>query len=219
MNTYMIRQKCALALALCSIAAASAQSSASDTDNYSRVTLGTVISQPVYTGDGIARVSNHNLYGVSAGYLVGINVAGHSMPLFVEVGPELGFARRSEEIDYWEDHTLTLHDEIQTKRLTLSSPVNMVYLHHFTDAIALAPSAGLQAKVNLLAETSSEGKTTSLFDAGANRFQLGWDVGCGIYFGRFHLGFSYVADITPFMSDDDEKERYQNLNFSIGLKF
>lgn len=198
---------------------AAAQTSATDTDNYTRATLGMVISQPVYTGEGVARVSNHNLYGMSAGYLFGINVTSHSMPLFVEVGPELSFARRSEEIDYWEDHTLTLHDEIHTKRLTLSSPVNMVYLHHFSDAIALAPSAGLQAKVNLLAETSSEGKTTSLFSHGANRFQLGWDAGCGIYFDRFHLGISYAADLTPFMSDHDEKERYQNLTFSIGLKF
>lgn len=188
-------------------------------ENYSRMNLSFVSMQPVYSGHGVSAMSSHSLYGAGISYLYGINVTGHRMPLFVEVGPECSFARRSEEIDYWDGSTMTMHDEIDTRILTLGTPINLSYQYRLSDNVMVAPSAGLNAKVNLMAKTRSKGATIDLFDMDAHRFQLGWNAGCGIYLDRLYLGLSYTADITPFISQSKEEESFHDIKVSLGLRF
>lgn len=200
----IIRHACLAGLLLCSVPlSVSAQSTDVSTQNYSRLSLSYAITQPVISTSGISSVSTHNLYGMSVGYLYGINVTDHRLPLFLEVGPECSYVRRSDEIDYWEDNFLLSQEETRTQLLTFSTPINLAYMHPLSDALMLAPSAGLNAKVNLT----------------AHRFQLGWNAGCGIYLHRYYLGLRYTADFTSFMSQGKIKEKTQTLDLSIGLRF
>ncbi len=197
----------------------SGQTVDTDMQNYSRLNFSFAITQPVTSSHGITSVSTHNLYGMNVGYLFGINVTDHRLPLFLEVGPEGSYVRRTEEIEYWGDSYLISQEEINTQLLTFSSPINLAYLYRITDALVLAPSAGLNAKLNLVANNRVKGETFDFFDQDAHRFQLGWNAGCGIYLHRYYLGLRYTADITSFLSQRQLKEKYQNVDFSIGLRF
>lgn len=191
----------------------------SDMQNYSRLNFSFAITQPVTSSHGVTSVSTHNLYGMNVGYLFGINLTDHRLPLFLEVGPEGSYVRRTEEIDYWDDLYLINQEEISTQLLSISSPINLAYLYRLTDNLVLVPSAGLNAKLNLVANNRVKGETFDLFDQDAHRFQLGWNAGCGIYLHRYYLGLRYTADITSFLSQRQLKEKYQNIDFSIGLRF
>lgn len=203
------------------VSGASAQrvASAQDVADYSRLSVSLVSAQPVSSGGGVPLVSNHSLRGVGASYLMGFNVCGRRLPLFVEVGPECSYVRNTDDIDYWDEDVLVLHDEVSTKLLWLGSPINLTYLHRLTDNVALAPSAGLNVKVNLLAEVSSLGVDEDCFDHDAHRVQLGCNAGCGLYLDRFYLGLRYRADVTPFMAQGGKKERYQDFSLSVGVRF
>lgn len=189
------------------------------TENYSRLDLSFEAWQPVSVNGGMAMVSNHSLYGAGLGYVYGFNVTGHTAPLSVEVGPKISFARRQDEIDYWDDDRLTRHEDISTQMLALNVPINLTYQHRLTVDVILAPTAGLNAKVNLLATTRCEGETTDLMDHGGKRLQWGWNAGCGVYLGRYYAGLRYSADLTPFATEGTSKERYQSFDLSIGLRF
>lgn len=196
--------------------AAHAQDESHSADNYSKLSLSLDITQPVHSGYGVTALSNHTLSGIGISYLWGFNVTSHQLPLFLEVGPECRFVRSTEEIDYWEDNTLTQHDEVSTRLLTLSTPVNLTYFCQLTDALVLAPSAGLNLKANLLATKRSMGHSIDLFDQDAHRLQLGWNVGCGLTFDRYCLSLSYQGDFTSFMTEGRVSERFQSLSLSLG---
>lgn len=204
---------------VCMLPYATLAQSHTDEKNYSRLTFDLVVSQPIYTGEGVSAASTHNLYGVGIGYLYGIKISGQRLPLFLEVGPECTFVRRTDELDYWDGNTLSRHDELETQILCLGSPINLTCHYHLNNDLVLAPSAGLTAKVNLLAKTKSEGKSTSMFDDGAHRFQLGWNIGGGLYVGRYYVGLCYTADVTSLQSHDYWKERFQNFTINLGLTF
>lgn len=192
--------------------------SSDETDNYSRLDLSLVSQQPVYASDGVTAWSTHNLQGVGVGYLFGINVTGHHLPLFLEVGPECSFTRRSEEIDYWDIQLNKTSDEVNTQLLSLSTPLDLSYHCRLNDDVVLAPAVGLQAKVNLLAKVSSEGETTNLLDGEARRFQLGWNLGCGLYYNRLYLGLRFTSDVTPFLPEKHDKLRYQCYVLTLGVR-
>lgn len=207
------------ALLLCSTMAASAGDYYYETDNYTRLDLNLVSTQPVTTSYSYTAISQHNLYGLGLSYLRGVNLTGKRLPLFLEMGPEVNFVRRSDEVDYWDDNIMVDRDNVNTQLLTLSMPVDLAYQYRVTDVIVLAAAAGVNAKANLMAKTSVDSETTDLFDEGASRFQMGWNAGCGIYFNRFYLGFRFTADITPFMEHGEVKERFQSSSLSLGLRF
>lgn len=206
---------------------ATAQGGEEETGNYSRLDLRLVSQQPVYSESGISALSTHSLHGVGIGYIIGINVTGHRLPLYLEVGPELCYGQRSVEIDYWEHDGLTSKttEEQSTKLLSLSSPIDLTYHCHLTDNLVFAPVAGLQAKVNLQAEVSSQSEkkhedmTTDLFDEDAHRFQLGGNLGCGLYYKRLYGEIRYTADITPFQTESHVKLRHQSSSLAIGFRF
>ena len=205
--------------ALCLIS--KAQTADPELDNYSRLDVSYVSQQPVDIEAGIPLVSNHSLTGVSLAYTFGINVTGHSTPLFLEVGPDISYTQRTDEVDIWYDAFSVVHEDVKMQILSLGTPLNLTYRLPLSDAFVLAPSAGLNAKLNLLAKTSSGGETADLLDHGAKRFQLGCNAGCGIYYGRYYLGLQYAYDLTPFYTyqQGHEKERYQQFRLSLGYRF
>lgn len=218
--TNPIRPQCIAVSLLCLLASSlSAQSNPTANANYTRLDFDFIQSQPVITGNGVMLKSNHNLYGMGVGLLYGYNITGHSIPLYLEIGPECSFVRRTEEIDYWEEDIMTQHEEVKTQLLTIGTPINLAYHLRLTDVISLTASTGLNAKVNLLAEVRSDAETTDLFEEGANRFQMGWNIGCSVNFKHFSLGLRHQDDFTPFISNKRDKERYSNFTLSLGFKF
>lgn len=80
---------------------------------------------------------DHVSVGASFGYIFGINLGGPSVPLFLEVGPELNYSRSVPHLvtqkdyylsDYWEEW---IYDErnkssaFRTHLLNISSPINL----------------------------------------------------------------------------------------------
>lgn len=203
----------------CASGSAQEQTTAPDTDAYSRLSVSLVGMQPVYTGYHATSLSTHSLYGLGVGYVLGINVTGHSLPLFLEVGPELVFARRTDDIDIWDGDQLISAYTLSTQMLTLSTPIDLAYHLRLTDGLVLAPAAGLTAKAHLLASTTEDGVSVNLFNTDAHRFQLGCNVACGLYLGRFYVGLSYAADLTSFQSAGPMEESYRCLDLTAGLRF
>lgn len=196
-----------------------AQIVATEGGNYKRLSVGVDVAQPVWSGHGAAAMSTHNLFGLGASYVYGIDITGHRLPLYLEVGGECSYVHRTEEIDYWEDVVLSLHEELNTQLLTLSAPIDLAYHLRLNDAWVLAPAAGVTAKANLLAQVSGSGETVNRFDAGAHRFQLGWNVACGAYFHRLYLGMRYSADLTAFQSERGVSERFWGVMWTVGMVY
>ena len=217
----MIHKTLAVALLMAAALTASAQKfSLTDTDDYSRLDLLPNLADPIYYDHGL-HATSHMAPGIGIGYLFGINVTGHSLPLFLEVGPEVNYNVRFEEVDTWDDASgKPTEEDFTTRMLNVGVPLNVVYKVRFTDAISLAPFAGLNAKFNLLASTYRDGKEIAdSFDDGANRFQMGWNAGVGIYFNRFYVGQRFSSDITPFLKERYYKLKYKNYYLSFGVKF
>lgn len=183
------------------------------TENYSRLNILPIFSQANVSGNGVNMTLDDLMYGIGIGYLFGINITGHNIPLFLEIGPEINYTCRYDEGDKSVEDTFT-------QMITIGTPINVAYKIGLSDAISLAPFAGLNAKINVLSAVYQDGETYDTFDnVDANRFQLGWNVGIGCYFNRFYLGYRYYSDITPFWKENGVKATIDNNYINFGIKF
>lgn len=194
----------------------SAQSS--NTDNYSRLDLHLILSNPEFEGHGVYLTDSHVQYGIGLHNVYGINLTGHKLPLFLEIGPEVNYTYKYEEVDNW-DFEYLYTEEIETRRLSVGTPIDVAYKFRLSDAIAISPYAGINVKYNVLAATYYDDIKFDDFEDGANRFQLGWNIGFGFYFGKFYLGHRYSEDITPFIEKHHSKTIFQTHYLNLGIQF
>lgn len=184
----------------------------SDVDNYGLLTFSPVFSIPYIDDD-----SGDTFYGIGIGYLFGINITGHKIPLFLEVGPEVNYMTRKDKADskYVDDSWYHL--------LSVNTPLNVAYKLKVGDNITLAPFAGLTARINILAMSVDDEETYNAFDDGnAKRFQLGFNAGFGAYFNRFYVGYRYNHDLTAFEKNDYSSKYdlvFDHHYITLGIKF
>lgn len=164
-----------------------------ESNNYSRITFG-------YNSVNFNDAIDESMSGVSLEWTKGISVSA-SLPLFIETGIGATYAWKSE-------------DDIDNRFLSIQVPVNLVYKYQLTDAINIAPFAGLYFRGNILAESEYEDEYDSdkinWFDDfeddgfGASRFSYGWQIGVGVEFKKFYLGLSYGSDLNKLIDIDEE---------------
>lgn len=154
------------------------------------------------------------LNGFTVGYLRGISLS-KNIPLFLEVGGRINYAWWSEtEEGEYNDYDVELKQTISY--LNISVPVNIAYKIAFQNSnISVTPYTGLALKANLLGnytvkaevsdgyDSEDEEETSSFFDKDEvgkdllwDRVQLGWNIGAGVNFNKFYLGFNYGVDLT-----------------------
>lgn len=190
------------------------------TDNYTRLDLQFILSQQGYRKHEVHYTNKHDQYGLGIDYLVGINITGHKLPLFVEIGPDINYTFRYEEVDYWDHSEKYYEEEIKNRKLSIGTPVNISYKIRLCDAISIAPYLGLNVKYNILAASYYDDRKIDAFDdENANRFQLGWNIGFGFYFKNFYVGNKFYKDITPFIENRGAKVSFRNYYLNLGVKF
>lgn len=184
----------------------------SDVDNYGLLTFSPVFSIPY-----IHNVSGDTFYGIGIGYLWGINITGHKLPLFVELGPDVNYMVRKDDAEY------EYYDDSWYHLLSVNTPLNVAYKLKVGDNITLAPFVGLTARINILAMSVDDEETYNAFDDGnAKRFQLGFNAGVGAYFNRFYVGYRYNHDITALEKSDYSSTLDVTLDhhyITLGIKF
>lgn len=138
--------------------------------------------------------------GFELGYVHGFNLS-KTTPLFFQTGLkfDMGFKSESESMQ-GVGVTATL------STMSFSVPLDISYKLVFGDEgnIAFIPFAGINLKVNALADVKAtakshrekESETISLFDEGIGmkHFQAGWHIGLGFQINKFYAGADFGTD-------------------------
>lgn len=158
-----------------------------------------------------------NMNGFSIGYVHSFNIA-KSLPIFLETGAGINFAKWSESED-GADYSTTL--------LGLTIPVNFVYGISINDKLAIKPYTGLYLRANLMGkdkyEEDGESSEDNLFDKDDmggedytwNRVQVGWQIGTTLDINKFNVGISYALDFNEIA----EKTKTSNFSVRVGYNF
>lgn len=158
-----------------------------------------------------------DMNGFSVGYVHSFNIA-KSLPIFLETGAGINFAKWSESED-GADYSTTL--------LGLTIPVNFVYGISINDKLAIKPYTGLYLRANLMGkdkyEDDGESSEDNLFDKDDmggedytwNRVQVGWQIGTTLDINKFNVGISYALDFNEIA----EKQRTSNFSVRLGYNF
>lgn len=207
-------------------------------DNYNRFYFGTSIGIPSTTGIDLDGYDIPNAYGVTAGFLWGLNIV-RNMPLYIEFGPELTWLTASdsfEDSDSYGRYEEVWTEDVTANLLSLSVPVNVTYRFDITDKFSIAPFAGPNLKFNILASGTSEDTYVEYrdgelndsesysedFDAfddddtdgnTATRFQFGYNIGCNFSFGQWTFGYRYQGNFNNFL---EVEERHYKASGDIG---
>lgn len=182
----------------------------SDVDNYGRWSISYLLSNPIFEGSSSS--IDDLFHGVGIGYMFGINITGHNLPLFLEFGPEVNYAISSTNDYHWGDATAHL--------LSVVCPVNLTYKLHVSDNITISPFVGINNRVNCLGMIKGDKRDADFFDSSdfgsntANRYQFGMNVGMGVYFGKFYVGYRYNKDFSDYLKD----MTFDNHYLSLGIK-
>lgn len=168
---------------------------------------------------------NFSTNGFELGYVHGFSFT-KKVPLFFQTGLKM-------DMGFWGSSGSDVFDDIKLKgnldvtTMSFSVPLDIAYKVVLGDSrsVALTPYAGLNAKLNALADVKakvsaggqSASETVSLFDdAGMRRFQLGWHVGVGLSFSRLYVGAQYGTD---FISIVEEGNHTPTFNIGVGFNF
>ena len=173
-----------------------------------------------------------DMNGFSIGYEHAFKVA-KKLPLFIQTGLDLNFARYSDEESDYDDY----NDETETyetKRTTLglSIPVNFVYGVKINDMLAIKPYTGFYLRVNLMAkdkdtytwsdgiDSETEEEEYNWFDEKEvgkdgtwNRCQFGWQIGATLDISKFNVGIGYALDFNEIA------EKTKNSKFMVKLGY
>lgn len=155
----------------------------SDVDNYSRISLSAIISTP-------CKIEKYfdTMAGVQLGYLLGVNITKHRLPLFLEIGTEISYVTGlSKEKEQLFEKATNIHnqgfnvsasekDEFYNYEkdpnvysritdpkyqiLSISLPINLSYKFRVGKVISLSPFVGLNCRYNLLAKATSNNSNT-----------------------------------------------------------
>lgn len=158
--------------------------------------------------------------GVTVGLIHG-KPLNTSLPLTLEYGANLTWMNYTDEDDYY---TFSLN------MLDVTVPVNIAYSFELSDGVFLTPFAGPSARINILAsgkDTYDDGyydetEKISYFDkddVGKNgvwsRFQIGAQVGVGLTFNKYYVGYQYQWD---FMEISKKVTTNRNM-LTVGVNF
>lgn len=124
--------------------------------------------------------------GFSAGFIKGINLTGGKLPLFIEVGGEVGASYYDEDYGWGDNEEDIL--------VSMSLPISVSYRLMLSDNIAFQPSIGPNFRFNLYDDMVE--------DDYVNVFQPGLNGTVAFTFGKFYLGYRYT---THFSSTFDSK--------------
>ncbi len=167
--------------------------------------------------------------GVGIDYIHGFSIS-KSLPMFIETGANINFNFYGDSGSDWKQNYQNFNIQV---------PVNYVYRFALNDDFSIAPYLGLNFKVNLLSrekydeyddyneEWESSG-WESLYDKDVmgddgtfNRFQMGWHVGVGVQYSKFHFGLQYGTDFIPAFkhSEGGYKPAINNGNLKLTLSY
>lgn len=119
-------------------------------------------------------------------------------PLFLEAGLKATFG-------FWSKKFEDIESKFSTVSLNL--PVNVTYSFPLSEKWSLSPYTGLNFRYRCSAKSTykedGEEESESWFDGdnGANRFQMGWNIGARVNYGAIGLGVGYTLDFIKFHSD------------------
>lgn len=167
---------------------------------------------------------NTDMNGFSIGYVQSFKIA-KSLPIFLETGAGINFARYSDSKSFDDEEYKT---SITTLGLTI--PVNFVYGISINDKLSIKPYTGLYLKANLMSKGKDEytydGETESddysFFDKDDvgkdgvwNRVQVGWQIGTTLDINKFNIGISYALDFNEIA----EKTKTSKFSVNLGYNF
>lgn len=150
-----------------------------------------------------------NTSGLMAGFSAG-NYVSTSVPLYVDYGVDLHYAWKSWKMD---------GDRLKLNCLSAVIPVNIGYKFDVQGSVlSFSPYAGLAAGINIVANSSFDGESGSLFDGDDGgtwkRLQLGAQVGIKVTINdRIVLGYEF----RPFITEVAEATKSSYNTFFIGL--
>lgn len=163
-------------------------------------------------------VDDNNMNGFSLGYVHSFNIA-KSLPIFLETGAGINFARYSDSFEDFEESVNTLG---------LTIPVNFVYGIGINDKLTIKPYTGLYLRANLMGKVKYEmnGKSEdfNLFDKDDmkeldsdtwNRVQVGWQIGTTFDINKFNVGISYALDFNEIAEDTKTSKFSINLGYNF----
>ena len=173
-------------------------------------------------------VDDTNLNGFSIDYVQSFKLS-NSLPLFIETGAGISFARWSDsETEEVYGAEYTYKESLNT--LALNIPINIVYGININNTIIAKPFTGLYLKANLMgnitAEESydgeSESETYNLFDEDDmgkgytwNRIQIGWQIGTMFDINDFNIGIAYSLDFNEIA----KKQNTSKFSIRLGYNF
>lgn len=200
------------------------KSSAADTEAWKGLRFSYDMTTPRWTGSGDGYESSYKFNGFTLGYVHAFNIA--QLPLFIETGAGVSFARYSDSED-----DLTYKETM----LGLRIPVNLVYKVQINDKLAIKPFTGFYLRANLMAKgaySSDDSETQEMideyWDGGDvnffdkddvedtwNRVQFGWQIGATLDINKFNIGIGYALDFNEIA----EKTKLGIFSATVGFNF
>lgn len=157
--------------------------------------------------------------GLTAALIYGTRLM-PELPLFLEYGAKATWLHSSEEEDI-----MGYEIEETFNYLNVSVPLNAVLKIGITDDVVVSPYVGLNLKVNIMAKSKvkyeEDTETLNYFDKDDmdddvfNRFQLGMNLGVGVNFKKFYIGYNFQPDFMELA----EKTKYPTNTISLGVNF
>ena len=176
-----------------------------------------------------------DLNGFSIGYAKSFSIS-KDMPLFVEAGVNLSYAKGDESISGYVDIDDYYYDAEMNTEYTyygITIPVNLAYKFVVNDNVQIIPYTGLYLKGNIVAKADvslniggydeseefdlfDDDEAKSLgFDDSWSRLNIGWQIGAKMAFKQFNVGVSYGLDLNEVA----KKTKMKNLSIGIGYTF
>lgn len=179
-------------------------------------------------GDEVDNGETLGTNGVGFEYIHGFNFL-KNKPMYIETGIKLMYnsGTKTESDDYYdEDYKYGM------RGFNIAVPLNYVYRFKISDEFSVLPYTGFNFRVNCMAEEGEndpyydedEVEWWDLFDSDEyeetyKRFQLGWNIGAGLQFGKLYLGLGYTVDMMKAMGNSDYNIKTGNFNVTLGFQF
>lgn len=106
---------------------------------------------------------DYDFNGFSIGYVHAFSIA-KQVPLFIETGAGINFAKYSDSWDESESNeygTITYEEKASITSLGLTIPVNLVYKLSLNDKWSISPYTGFYLRANLMAKESWKGELSA----------------------------------------------------------
>ena len=155
--------------------------------------------------------------GFTLGYVQSFALT-KKLPLFIETGGGVTFARHGEEDKYGTRYS--------TSVVGLTIPVNVVYEYAINSKLSLKPYTGFYMRINVLSrdEEQEDGgghkswNNYKEYDVGEyawNRVQGGWQIGATLDVRKFNIGIGYALDFNEIT----KKTKWGIFSARLGVDF